>query len=74
MSANGSLAVEQQAVEVEQLHGPHRHACEVRYVAGLKSHVARSQYLQGVERRRGKADADRLRADTWALMQGVKAP
>lgn len=74
MSATGDQRVQQAAAEVEQLHGPRRHACEVRYVAGLKSNVARSQYLQAVERRRGKAEADRLRSDTWALMQGLRAP
>jgi hypothetical protein len=40
----------------------HRHACEVRYVQCLDPH-AREAYLQGVERKRGQAAAQRLRAD-----------
>jgi hypothetical protein len=48
----------------------HRHACEVRWVAKLPSHAARREYLDGVERHRGQAVAQRLRMDVWALLQG----
>jgi hypothetical protein len=40
----------------------YRHACEVRYVQRLDPH-SREAYLQGVERKRGQAAAQRLRAD-----------
>jgi hypothetical protein len=38
-----------------------RHECEVRFVLKMRSPDARSQYLAGVEARRGKPAADRLR-------------
>lgn len=51
----------------------HRHACEVRYVMGMPDLGARRRFLAGVERRRGKAAADRLRAGiaaAWNERQG----
>lgn len=51
----------------------HRHACEVRYVAGMRSDEDRRRYLDGVHQRRGKDAWQRLRQDVWALMRRVAA-
>lgn len=51
----------------------HRHECEVRHVGTLPGHEARREYLDGVERKRGKAAADALRADVRALFEARKA-
>lgn len=47
----------------------HRHACEVRWLADRPTDAARTEYLALVEQRRGPAAANRLRRDTWALLQ-----
>ena len=47
----------------------HRHACEVRYLAGMATHRERAAFLRGVAKARGAPAADRLRRDTWAAMQ-----
>lgn len=57
---------------VAEQHEPHRHACEVRHVAKLANHEARKTYLQGVERARGAAAAQRLREDVWTLLKGLR--
>jgi hypothetical protein len=49
----------------------YRHSCEVRFVVSLPSHVRRSHDLALVAKARGVAAAQRLRADTWALMRGA---
>lgn len=41
----------------------HRHACEIRFVISLPSASKRKAFLDGVEQKRGKAAADRLRDD-----------
>lgn len=46
-----------------------RHECEVRFVVTLPSHVRRKDYLDGVEVKRGKVAADRLRLDAWERMR-----
>lgn len=51
----------------------HRHECEVRHVLGLAGHEARREYLDAVERRRGKPAADALRADVRALFDQRKS-
>lgn len=48
---------------------PHRHACEVRYVANLPSNIARQSFLAGVAKKRSEEEAKRLREDAWVLMQ-----
>ena len=54
--------------EIEAME-PHRHACEVRWVAALPSHRERHAFLAGVEKHRGKDAAQRLRVDVWQAMQ-----
>jgi 5-enolpyruvylshikimate-3-phosphate synthase len=49
-----------------------RHECEARYIAALPSLAERRIYLTEVERRRGKAEADRLRATMKALWKAKK--
>ncbi len=39
-----------------------RHACEVRYIVNLPTLKARREMLRGIELKRGKGAADRLRA------------
>ena len=50
----------------------HRHECEVRHVLALPGHEARREYLDAVERRRGRPAADALRADVRALFEARK--
>lgn len=53
-----------------------RHACEVRFVLNMPGSDARRMYLDGVEQRRGKLAADRLRADVrqaWEQAKGRAA-
>lgn len=53
----------------------HRHACEVRFLAGLRAQGRGSKYLADVEQRRGKDAADKLKADAlelWAARQKGK--
>lgn len=38
-----------------------RHECEARAIAALPTLADRRAWLEGIEARRGKADADRLR-------------
>lgn len=47
----------------------HRHACEVRYVMALPTRYERTRYLEGIEAKRGKPAAERLRADVMAAWQ-----
>jgi hypothetical protein len=47
----------------------HRHACEVRHLAGLPTNVLRASFLRGVAKHRGGPAADRLRGEVWALMR-----
>jgi hypothetical protein len=44
----------------------YRHQCEVRYVLAMPTPERRRAYLDGVQAARGKAAADRLRADVRA--------
>lgn len=50
-----------------------RHEAEARAIAGLPTLGARRAWLESVERRRGKSDADRLRATMKALWSAKKA-
>lgn len=43
--------------------------CEIRWIAALPSHDARRTYLKDVEKHRGKASADGVRAAVWRLMK-----
>ena len=55
----------------------HRHACEVRYVMGMPTRDQRAGFLDGVERRRGKPAADRLRDDVataWRARRETPSP
>ena len=51
----------------------HRHECEVRHVCGLPGHEARREYLDGIERKRGKPAADTLRADVRKVFEARKS-
>ncbi|MFO0335557.1 MAG: hypothetical protein ACK53C_11130 [Pseudomonadota bacterium] len=51
----------------------HRHACEVRHVAGMATNKARAAYLAAVAAKRSEGEAARLRADTWYHMKGTQA-
>jgi len=51
----------------------HRHACEVRHVAGMPTNKARAAYLAAVATKRSEGEAARLREDTWAHMKGTRA-
>jgi len=41
----------------------HRHECEVRMILSMGSKDQRRGHLVGIEKKRGKAAADRLRSD-----------
>lgn len=50
-----------------------RHECEARAIAALPSTIERRTWLEQIERRRGKGDADRLRSTLkllWDLRKG----
>lgn len=51
-----------------------RHECEARMVAGRRTLDERREYLDAVERRRGKASADRLRDTMRQLWEARKPP
>lgn len=44
-----------------------RHESEARAIAALPTLAQRREWLEGIERKRGKAEADRLRATMKAL-------
>lgn len=46
-----------------------RHECEARAIADLPSTAQRRAWLEDLERKRGKAEADRLRATILALWE-----
>lgn len=46
-----------------------RHECEARYIASRPSLSGRREYLEVVERRRGKQEADRLRETLKLLFE-----
>jgi hypothetical protein len=54
----------------------HRHACEVRTVAGWRDTAEqtgderRAEFLALVEKKRGVEAAQRLRRDVWNLIKG----
>lgn len=49
-----------------------RHECEARYIAALPSLAQRREWIQALEHRRGKAEADRLRTTMKALWKAKK--
>lgn len=51
-----------------------RHECEARAIADLRTLDERRAWLETLEKRRGKADADRLRATMKALWEARKKP
>jgi hypothetical protein len=52
----------------------HRHECEVRHVAALPTRAERAAYLdERLERKRGKAAADRLRFDVAAAWRASRS-
>lgn len=53
--------------EVDSADERWRHECEARAIAALPSTVERRVWLESIEKRRGKADADRLRATILLL-------
>lgn len=50
-----------------------RHDCEVRHVAAMPTRQQRADYINGIERKRGKPAADRIRADLPAVWQAMRA-
>ena len=54
----------------------YRHECEVRFVVGMPGPEQRRTYLAGVEAKRGKPAADRLREGVRAVWAAArqKAP
>lgn len=46
-----------------------RHECEARAIAALPSTVERRTWLEGIEKKRGKDAADRLRATILKLWE-----
>lgn len=51
-----------------------RHLCEARAISKLPTLPERRAWLESVERRRGKAAADALRATMRALWEARKPP
>lgn len=50
------------------------HAKVVQCIAALPDNVKRSRMLAEIEHQAGREQADRVRGDTWALMQGMRVP
>lgn len=55
--------------QVDSASEDHRHECEARAIADLRTLDERRAWLEALEKRRGKAEADRLRATMAALWQ-----
>jgi hypothetical protein len=53
--------------EVDSNSEEHRHECEARAIAQLRTLADRRAHLEGIEAKRGKAAADRLRETIKAL-------
>lgn len=51
-----------------------RHECEARAIAALRPLEARRAWLEAIEHRRGKPEADRLRATMKALWSAKGNP
>lgn len=51
----------------------HRHECEARMVMTIATSAARREYLDAVQRCRGKDAADRLRATVAQMWEREKA-
>lgn len=60
--------------EVDSASEEWRHECEARAIADLRTLDERRAWLETLEKRRGKADADRLRATMKALWEARKKP
>lgn len=58
--------------EVDSSSEEHRHECEARYIAARPTLGDRREYLDLVERKRGKDAADRLRATMKKLWEARK--
>lgn len=58
---------------IQAQHEVHRHACEVRYVAGLPTDATRTTYLEAVRRHRGVQAYHQLRRDVWRMLKPRKA-
>lgn len=50
-----------------------RHECEARAIAAPPSLAQRREWMEALEHRRGKAEADRLRTTMTALWKARKA-
>lgn len=55
--------------EVDHQSEEWRAECEARHVLRLPDKSARWTYLNGVERKRGKASRDALEAQVWAVWE-----
>lgn len=60
--------------EVDTASEEWRHECEARAIAALPTLADRRAWLESIEHRRGKADADRLRDTMRALWQAKTGP
>jgi len=49
-----------------------RHECEARFLIGLPTIDERRDFLAGIEKKRGAAEADRLRATAEVLWEARK--
>ena len=54
--------------EIQRRTERDRHACEVNYLAGMKSHADREAYLGKVLEKRGTEEWRQLRGDVWLAM------
>ena len=55
--------------EVDTASEDWRHECEARAIAALPTLAERRAWLEGIEAKRGKAEADRLRDTMRALWE-----
>lgn len=60
--------------EVDSASEPWRHECEARAIAELRPIEARRAWLEDIERKRGKPEADRLRATMGRLWDARNKP
>lgn len=58
--------------EVDSSSEDYRHECEARAIAALPTLAQRREWMQALEHRRGKAEADRLRTTMTALWKAKK--
>ena len=60
--------------QVDSASEERRHEAEARAIANLQTLPERRAWLEGIEHRRGKAEADRLRATMRQLWEARNRP